>query len=333
MKLSAIVILAIFTLYSCNSPHKKLKSNASELIYNTVDTSADDLSASLNLTGKTKTTELTAQIKLSNSDVAPIDVQEIEIATPGGIRSGSATGFTPFSLAQGKDTIIIVKFNPINDLKLYQATGLTGNFKAGYNVSIGYKIIGNDDLKSIVLKPEIDKTEFTTYIKESKNNATGYSFDTKTGFNDREKKYLETILPAVKSPFVYLSEQEIAVSGLNFRLKIYDERDTVHAEFFIVNHADFPVKVITDSLNIILNDKADASEKAIVKIEKVSGAQNDINMMEKGDRVLIHYKKHLKIPAIATDTLTLHLRDAFILSGKKNLFNEDLRLLPVLNLQ
>jgi hypothetical protein len=257
----------------------------------------------------------------------------MEIATPEGIRSGPAAGFEPFSLSIGKDTTLNIKFKPVNDLSLYQATGLVGNFKAGYTVSMGYKAAGSNDMKSAVLKVAADKTEFSAYIKENKNLVTGYSFNTKTGFNDREKKYLSTVMPAVKSSFVYLSEQEIAVSGLNFKLKTYDKQDTVHAEFFIVNHADFPVKIIADSLNIMSNNEAGAGEKAIINIEKISGAQNDIDMMEKGDRVLIHYKKHIRIPDTATDTLILHLHDAFILSGKKNLFNEDLKLIPVLNLQ
>ncbi|MDR3693589.1 hypothetical protein [Mucilaginibacter sp.] len=333
MKLSAIIILTVFILYSCNSSHKKLKSNTNELIYNTADTTAGDLSASLNLTGKIKTTELTAQLKLSNSGSAPIDFQEMEIATPEGIRSGPAAGFEPFSLANGKDTTLNVKFKPVNDLRLYQVTGLAGNFKGAYTVSIGYNAAGNDVSKSLVLQTTIDKTEFTAYIKENKNLVTGYSFDTKTGFNDSEKKYFKAVIPAVKSPFVYLSEQEIAVSGLNFKLKTYDKQDTVYAEFSIVNHADFPVKVIADSLNIMLINKAGADEKAIIKIEKISGAQNDVNMMEKGDRVLIHYKKHMKLPATGGETLTLHLQNAFILSGRKRLFNEDLKLLPVSNLK
>ena len=329
MKLSVIVILTVFILYSCNSSPKKIKSNANELIYTTIDTSAGDLSASLHLTGKIKTAELTAQLKLSNSGSAPIDFQEIEIATHEGIRSGSAGGFAPFSLLQGKDTTLNITFRPVNDLKLYQVTGLTGNFKGSYRASVSYKI-GNDNLVSLTLNSATDKTEFNIYSKENKKVLNGYSFDTKTGFNDREKKYLETVLPAVKSPFVYLSEQEIAVSGLNFKVKTYDAQDTIYAEFYIVNHADFPVKVITNSLNIILNNKAGNGEKAITKIEKISGAQNDINMMEKGDRVLIHYKKYMKTPASGKDTLTLHLRNAFILSGRKDLFNENLKLLPFL---
>jgi len=327
MKLSLIVILAAFILSGCHSSYKKLKSNANELIYTPADTSTGDLSAGLNLTGKIKSGELTAQIKLSNPGSAPIEIQEIGIATPEGIRSAPAAGFSPFLLAQGKDTTFSIKFKPVNELKLFQATGLSGNFKAGYSLSIGYKITGSDNSASLELTPTTDKTEYITYLKNNKSTVIGYSFNTKTGFDDREKKYLAMVMPAVKSPFVYLSEQEIAIAGLNFRLKTYDERDTMHAEFFIVNHADFPVKVISDSLNVTVDNKAGDGGKATVKIEKISGAQNDINMMEKGDRLLIHYKKYMNMPFKKADTLTLHLRGAFILSGKKNLFSEDVQLL------
>jgi len=328
MKLSLIAVLAFSIFFSCNSPHNKTKSTANELIYSASDTTAGYLSAGVSLAANIKTGEVTAQIKLSNSGSAPVNIQNLDISTPEGIRSLPTAGFAPFLLARGKDTTIAVKFNPINDLKLYQATGLNGSFKPGYTISLDYKVPGSDNMISLASKPVADKTDFIDYEKKDKKPITGYSFNTKAGFNERETKYLAGLMPAGKPAFVYLSEHEIAVAGLNFRLKTYAQHDTIYSELLVINHADFPVKFMPDSLTITASSQKILGAIGIIKFEKISGSQSDANMMEKGDRLLIHYKKHIKTVATPA-SLVLHLKSSFVLSGPKNLFGEDIELVPL----
>jgi hypothetical protein len=329
MKLFFSVIFAAALCYSCTTNNnKKIKNNANELTYSTVDTSAGPLSATLNLTGNIGQKELTAQIKLTNSKDAPLDIEEIVIATTEGLRSIPITGFSPFSLMKGKDSTLLLKFSPLNDLKLYRVTDMQGSFKPGYTVSVSYRVPGNDNLISLALQSQTDKNEYLAYNKKYKKPITGYSFNTKTGFNEQQKKYLETLKQVSQPPFVYLSEQEIAISGLNFRLKSYFEQDTLHAELFIVNHADFPVKIIPNAFDIVEDARPLSGETGTIIVEKLSGSQQDLTMMEKGDRVLIHFKKYLQIKVPGKENLTVLLHKSFMLTGKKNLFNEDVQLLP-----
>jgi hypothetical protein len=328
MKLSFLTILAIIFLYSCSTNAKKTKSNPDELIYRSADTSAEALSAVISLSGNTVTKELSAQIKLSNSGSAALDVQEVVLSTAEGLRSVPLTAFEPFVLNQGKDTVLTLKFNPLNELKLYQVTGLQGNFKPVYITKISYKAPGNDSLKTLQLRSTAAKDEFISYSSKHTKPLTGYSFNTKTGFNEQEKKYLLTLSQFSPAPFVYLSEQEIAITGLNFRLKCFSRQDTIYAELFIVNHADFPVKIMQDAFDINADRKQLTGGEKKITLEKVSGAQQHPAMMEKGDRVVIHFKKYLKTTPAGKENLSISFRNTFMLSGPKPLFEHDIQLVP-----
>jgi len=328
MKLSLLTILVITLLYSCSSTGKKSKTNAHELSYRAADINDDALAAGISLTGNIDTKELTSQINLSNSGSAALDIQEIVVSTAEGLRSVPITAFEHLSLSQGKDTTLALKFNPLNELKLYQVTGLQGNFKPVYITRITYKVAGNDSLKTLQLTSAAEKDEYMAYSSKYTMPITGYSFNTKTGFNEQQQKYLLSLKQFPPAPFVYLSEQEIAIAGLNFRLKSYHRHDTLYTELSIVNHADFPVKIIQDAFDITTGNKPLPGEFKKITLEKVSGTQQTPEMMEKGDRVVIHFKKYLKTANPAKDTLTLNIHNAFVLSGKKDLFARDIQLVP-----
>jgi len=325
MKLVISLILVAGLLYSCGHANKNSKKNLNDLPYISNPANNQDISAELNLTGDPGRNELSAQIKLTNSGSSTLDVREIVLTTDEGVRSSPINDFLPFQLAEGKDTALNLTFNPTNDLKLYQMTGMQGSLKAGYAVTVSYNAHGQTNLAAIVINARPGKDEFIAYKKKYVKPVTGYSFNTRAGFNEAEKKYLTTIRDVKQPPFVYLSDQEIAVSGLNFRLKSYYRQDTLHAEIFVVNHSDFEVKLDTASLDIVA-DALPAKSKTI-SIEKISGSQQYLSMIAKDDRILIHFKKHVAIKSPGTQSLTFKLKKAFILKDKKTLFNQDLQLL------
>lgn len=327
MKFSTLLILTLLLLSRCNSNHTKA-TNPNELIYRSDAISSPTLSTQLDLSGNMIDGELTANLKLTNSGDKNIDIQEVAVATTDGIRSIPETGNIGFFLKPGTDSTISLKFSPINNLQLFRVTGLRGSFKSVYKVLVTYKVPGNNEPQTIALKTETEKNAYLNYSRKYKKSITGYSFDTKSGFNEIQKKYLETLKQVNHPPFVYLSEQEIAVSGLNFRLNSYYLEDTLHAEFSIVNHADFPVKFIADAFDITANRKNNPGEVKTLIIEKIAGAQQDQTMMEKGDRLVIHFKKYFKLSTPPADILTFDLKKAFWLNGKKPLFVENIRMLP-----
>lgn len=329
MKFSLIIIIAAALLCSCSYIHKKTKSNVNELSYRDVDTTAGTLSARLGLTADMASKEVTAQIKLTNLGPAALDMEDIVIATVEGLRSTPVTGFEHFLLYNGKDTTLLLKFMPLNNLKEYKITGMPGILKPAYTVCITYKNSEKNSPVLLSLKSSPEKDAYQAYLDKYKKPLTGYSFNTKTGFNEKQKKYMKTLKLGKQLPFVYLSEQELAIAGLNFRFKSYYQHDTVYAELFIVNHAEFAVKVIKDALNITVDNKPNTGEAKTVTANMVPSAQQSRFMVEKGERVLINLKKYLKIENPGNENLTFNFSKAFILAGNKALFNEDVELLPI----
>ena len=328
MKLSLLLILTATLFYSCTNNNKKSLNNANELTYNTDNITQGALNVEPALTGDIKQQELNAQLKISNTDSKDLEIQEIAISTIDGSHSLPTSAFTPFLLKQGRDTTLTLKFNPFNNYKLYQITGMHGSFKPTYNFSITYKVTGSDSTSTLSLKAVAEKSEYPAYLKKYVKPVIGYSFNTGGGFSENQRKYLETLKQLPQPPFLFLSPQEIAVSGLNFRFKNYYQQDTLHADLFIVNHSNFVVKIIPDAIDITVDDKLSPGDVKTVSLEKVSGTQQTLSMLEKGDRVLIHFKKHIKLKAPVKELLQLHIAKAFMVKGDKPLFAEDLGLLP-----
>lgn len=328
MKFLFLFAFPIILLWSCNRPEKNTSHNPNELTYRCHEITKGTLPVTLTLSGDKATGTLTARLKLENAGSKPVDIQDVTISTSEGIRSAPDSGNVSFSIQPGTDSTFSLRFHPINDGHLYRIAGMPGNLKPVYNLSITYKTEGDNDLITSVVKSQADKGEYATYCRKYKRPITGYSFDTKVGFNVREKKYLKTLKQGGQQPFVYLSEQEIAVSGLNFRLHGYILKDTLHAELYILNHSEFPMKIIPGAFDIT-DDANAATGTKFIKLEKISGSQQDLSMMEKGDRAVIHFKKPMKIKSLGKERLSLHLQKVFMLTGRKNLFNEDVQLLPV----
>jgi len=323
-----VILIAFFLLSGCSPAGKKNKINPNDLNYVTAPGSSGDLTADLTLSADPVKQIVDAQLKLTNGGAQSLNIGEIAIATIEGIRALPINAFAPFSLAAGKDSTLNLKFNPINDLNIYRVTGMPGSLKPDYSLSVTYTAAVSANPAPLVLQAHLDKDDFTSYKSKFVKPITGFSFNTKAGFNEQEKKYLEKLKDVGQTQFVYLSDQEIAVSGLNFQLKSYYTRDTLHADLFIVNHSSFEVKLSVDSLDIITAGKPQAGETKTTSIEKITGSQQYPTMIAKDDRQLIHFKKYIKITNAKTDTLTFKLNSAFMLKGGKRLFSEDVQLLP-----
>ncbi len=324
MKIPLLLILLI-VLFSCNSHHLS-KTNNGDLNYSQTTAQSSNLSAELNLSANIKGQELLAVLQITNTGSKPISIQQIEISTPDGLRSLPENGnIDSLILDAGKDTVLSVKFTAMNDLKMFRLTGRSGYFKPAYNILISYKESGSNPVSSMSLKAQMPAADYKAYLSKYKASLTSFSFNTKTDFTTKQKRYLETLKQVDQPPFVFVSEQEIAVSGLNFRLKSFCEHDTLNAELFIVNHASFPVKINKDAINFTYPGEPADSLKS-VQVEKISGPQQNMDLLEKGDRVLIHFKKYFKDPG---KQIQLSFNKAFILNGLVPLFTDDIELVKI----
>lgn len=323
-RIISLVLLSL--LFACKN-HSETQRIKGDLNYTPVKMESERISAGFYLTADIKMQELLASIELSNPGSSVLTISEIEIATGEGLRTLPKTGSTgSIVLKPGENKSLLLKFQPLNELRTYQLTGRNGHFKSLYNLLVNYK---TEDNKSAVISmtTTLLPAEYKVYLDQHQITATSYSFNTKSGFTRKQLTYLNSIQQVKQPPFVYVSDQEIALSGINFRLRSYQERDTLNAEIFIVNHSGFSVKINLGNLDIKYPGESPAVDlKEAVTIEKISGSKQDLYTIEKGDRVLIRLKKPFKTTA---EKVILSFNKAFEFNDHLPLFENNIELIKV----
>ncbi|HEY2581604.1 MAG TPA: hypothetical protein VGI43_07350 [Mucilaginibacter sp.] len=325
MKLSLLILLPLI-VFGCNS-NSDLKRTEGYLNYIPVTESSEFLSANLNLSANVKSQELSAEIRLTNHCTKSITIEEVTVFTRGGLRSFPNNGnIKQIGLHPGGDTLIIVKFNPVNDIKVHQLTGKQGHIKLEYNVSVFFKVQGDEKMSSVDLNAKLTENDYKTYISTNCTPFIGYSFNTETNFAQNEGEYLETLNPG-DQPFAFVTHQELAVTGLNIWMKSLCEHDSLYAELLIVSQANYEIKIVPDSIDFTnKGDNALSGKSKIVALEKIVGSPENKAVMQKGDKVLIHLKKCFKSPG---KKAILSLKEAFLLRESKPLFNDNIGLVKV----
>jgi hypothetical protein len=324
VQVSLLVLMAILAA-GCGAGQKSKRAR-SDLNYIPITQKSEFLSADLDLSANIKNQELVAGLKLTNTGPKPITITEITVHADGGLTSFPATGnIKPVILPAGRDTLLTVKFNPVNDVKVYELTGRQGNFKAAYKVSVLYKPGGQEKILIADLNTRLPGDDYKTYINKYTKTFTGYSFDIGTSFAETESDYLGRL--KLKDPaFAFVAPHEIALTGLNMWMTSRCENDTLYAELLLVNHDDYTIKIIPDSLDFICKGDASPKQPKNVSLEKKSGSQQNKESMEKDDKVLIHFKKPFKD---SDQPVSISLKHAFYLGASKPLFNNNIELVKV----
>jgi len=320
-----LLVLLVPIAGSCNAG-QKIKGPKGDLIYIPVTQKSEFLSAHLDLSANIKSQEMLAVLKLTNTGSKPMTITEVTINTEGGLQSFPTTGnIKPIILPAGRDTLMTTRFRPVNDVKVYQLTGKNGRFKLNYKVSVFYKQQGDDKMFSADLNVQLPPDDYTAYTKTYATPFIGYSFNTASNFDQTERDYLGTL--KLKDPaFAFVAQHEIAVTGLNIWMTSYCENDTLYAQFLIVNHDAYAVKIIPDSLDFACKSDGTKGNSKTIILEKITGSQQNKEVIEKDGKLLIHFKKRF---TSSDRQVIISLKHAFILDGSRALFNNNIELVKV----
>ncbi len=316
-------ILLLLLVYCSICYGQNARESASLLRFSASSQNSESIAAQLELTANAATLQLIAGIKLINIGSKPIEVTGITVNTEGGLQSYPAKGnIKPFTINPGKEVFITNEFQPVNDIKVYQLTGKQGHIKAQYKVSVFYKIQPADRVYTTTFAAQLPADTYNAYMHKYGTLYTGYAFNTASNFDQTERKYLEK-LNLKSSLFAFVAQHEIALTGSNIWLTSYLAKDTLYADLLIVNHDDYTIKIVPDSLN--LGHKGDAINDKTKKIviEKIIGAQRNKDLIENGGKVIIHFKKYFKGADLP---VTLFFNHAFLIKGATPLFKENIGL-------
>lgn len=324
MKSFALLLLIYVTAFAgCISLNEKKDSRNNILVFTPAIIESEVLTGTVEGECDLGKQQLVLAVKLKNISEEGVIIENIGIETPEGYQARViGNDLKPSRINVGSERILILQFVPVNDVEVYMLTGESGKFRQQYNLNIAYASSKNDKTGLLNLSLSIPEKEFAAYEKQYKKNVEIYEFDTSCNFAEKQQMHLRTLLKA--PPFVHAGTQEIAIGGLNFRLQIYRRNDTIQAQLYIVNHADFAVKINPYALNIITDKHYSNDEPCKIAFTKITGRQEETEMLRRGDRATIKFVKYIN--HTTKKDLTISLKNVFLLQGDKPLFYENPKL-------
>jgi hypothetical protein len=324
MRITALMFLTMMVLVSC-VPQEGIETSETSIPFITTPVQSQSLLVAPQLTCDPQTQRLELNIRLASRVPETIVVKNIILNNSNGLNSADEHLATkPINIRETQDTTILLTFNHVNDKYLFQATGLPGLIDSVYNLSVFYSVDGKEAVRVVNLSSKMPKEKYSLYKKTYDTPIAIYYFNTTNGFDEKERLFLKTNSITKTPPFVHITEQEAGVAGLNFRIKSFHRRDTLHTEIFAVNHSDLSVRIDPSGIDMIFDGLKVDTSRTEISSEKVTGAKDETEMLGKGDRIIIKMKKYVPI---APDRLWLTISRSFFLSTGLPLFADDLELI------
>lgn len=295
--------------------------------FEAVTIQSEIINCNAQLEGNSKLQELSLHIELRNHSTDEVNIEDINIETAEGYQANLIDqDFKTFSVTAGTKSSMVLRFKPVNDYGLYMVTGDQGKLRPLYHLTIAYKNDGNKTPSFLKSQFKVVEEDYIGYERDYSPKVIGYKLSAKNNSSEEQINYLQAVLKLKSSVFAHFSDQEIAVAGLNFRLQSYQKNDSLYARFFMVNHADFPIKINPEAFDIFDNNFGPEKIRKI-GFRKISGLKDEANILRKGDRAILDLSKYSK--GIEKDKLKLILRNVFLLDNDIPLFYSDMVLIKI----
>lgn len=319
-----LIIFALIGLASCGDDRKNMN-DAASIAFITTPVKSPSLLVTPALKCYPKTQRLELKLGLKSLVPEKLTINEIVLSNSNGLNSRDESITNKILTVQtDRDTTLQLTFHHINDKALFHATGLPGLIDSSYNLSVFYSVEGKEGVRVVNLVSRMAEGTFLSYKKSYNTPVQVYYFNTTNGFAERQRKFLTTNAITKTPPFVHVTDQEVAVSGLNFRIKCFHRGDSLHTELFAVNHSDMTIKIDTSKIDMIVDGLQSEISDAELTIEKVSGSKDEADILRKGDRSIIKMRKYVRNNP---ERMWLAFAESFFLSTGKPLFNDNLELI------
>jgi hypothetical protein len=324
MRIIVMMSLMLMGLVAC-APQDVSEPGEASITFITTPAQSQSLLVEPALTVDPQTQRLELTIRLASRVPETIAIKNIVLNNSNGLNSSDERlAGKAINIREKQDTTILLTFNHINDKFLFQATGLPGLIDSVYNLSVFYSIQSKEGVRVVNLVSRMPKKKFLAYKKSYDTPITIYYFNTTNGFDEKQRIFLRTNAITKTPPFVHITEQEAGITGLNFRIKSFHRRDSLHTEIFAVNHSDLSVKIDPSGIDMIFDSLKVEASQTVISSEKVTGSKDETDMLRKGDRIIIKMKKY--VPK-APDRLWLTISRSFFLSTGLPLFADNLELI------
>lgn len=251
-----------------------------------------------------------------------ITIDDVSFANKNGLTtSAERIGIGQLTLPAGTDTAVRATFRHVNDKKLFSDTGLPGMIDSIYTVTVFYTIAGKEGTRVMDLQSSMASKKYMAYREMHDAPVQVYTLKTSSGFEEKQKIFMVSTMKSPIPPFVHMTEQEVAMSGLNLKLKCFHMKDSLYTEIFAVNHSEMTTVIDTAEIEMIVDGLAARTSDTSVSLEKVTGSRDAPNILAKGDRIIL--KMRLKIEE-RPRKVVLPISKWMMLEGGRKLFSDDL---------
>jgi len=249
MKRLLLVSASIIVLSSCDSDFKKLEVPSSGQIYQANQASANNIAASGYAEALADGTVKVVLGVDNQSDDSLNIVQSAQIETDDAVRSEVSTFLLAKTsiLPNSFDTLVLI-FNPINNLAVFQATGYKGDLLEEYLLDLSF--IEGLEGKSIQL-------EAGDWWKAYKGDS-------------QEASMVPFIMEAdtLEGQDWQVRENEVMAKGVLFKAKAYKIQDSLTINIELVNHGEVEAGIFTSKLTAALNPMAQENISRIFWLAK-----------------------------------------------------------------
>lgn len=261
-------------------------------------------------------------LELRNLDQDLVTIEEISITNPAGLHSSIATA-DRMSIAANDNVAFDTTFNHVSDKKLFQATALHGLIDSCYTISVLYRVAGKENMRVVRLQSKLPAETFASYRDSNAVYVHTYVINMNESYVENQIQFLANKRIATTSEFVHVTEQELALAGLNFRISAYHAVDSLHLELFVVNHSEMELTIDTSKLDIFGDDVPVRLSGFTYTINKVTGQKDAPTIVAKGDRVIVRARGKLQE---APEHLSIGVVNSIKLRNRQKLFQSDLDL-------
>ena len=220
------------------------------------------------------------------------------------------------NLAAGEEREYQWLFAPVNDLYLYQRSGLHGDLKKIYRLPLSF-IKGMEETLSFCFPEE-------AYIQYSKQMAAKapvlYAPSPKTLHPEtaaRQEQYWAQTNGALQdgqAASAYFSEQEFFSAGVNLRHALYHRGDSLYLRLHLINHAPYVLMVDPAAVTVTAFGQVHPVKEAQARKERKAA----LYAVRKGDRLSLN----LRYPLPAADSVAISLQGIQVGELQKPLFPE-----------
>ena len=321
-QLSVYMLFLLITLSQCRQQETSAAMEGM-LSYEPTSGESGSLTADAKLNGSVKLQQLALALKISNNGTEDFLIREIVISTPEGLRSSPINvQVQNFVLSASADTLVQLIFRPVNDLALYQLTGINGSLKSAYYVLVTYALKDEDDERTLTLALSLPEHEYRAQeAVKNKENILVYSFNTGDDFASRQSAHLSKALNS-NSSFIHVTEQEMLMAGLNIRVKAYKYVDSLYVSLIFINHAEFSLMLDKAAMNLHSDGMEDGHD--IVGLQKITGSTQATAVLQRGERIAVNLKKYVGDRDAAE--FFISMQKSVFLEGGTPIFAEDIKL-------